>query len=379
MVSYIILLKLKNPFAELRQWARPFRYAGLGTGCLATILRCLGSDAISVSKGVIDVLAMAILILLVVALTSAVIAFEHGILMRARKEASGALRARQAANRLSSGLRSQGIEMNERSDRTFLSNVRESFQFHENPFMRPRDESGAKCSVNVAVQHWARPRPQQGEAVVVTKTARGHISEIGAGEGEALGDGISQKDASINGCNPTRDGKRETFMPEGWQKAMSEEGHRYYIDPDQNSQWEKPPGQSSPRETSPEIEREEETAEILSVRRMILSAHSMATHVCLHANCGCVATFGKRSEPVAKRCRSHKHKGDVLKLRMNTKEKRGEWEELVDNENGKTYYFNERLDVIQFEKPQRWVRMLAEQIEKRKKLGRGCSQGVGVV
>ena len=82
-------------------------------------------------------------------------------------------------------------------------------------------------------------------------------------------------------------------------------------------------------------------------------------------NCHCVATFGKRSDPIAKRCPSHKRKGDILKLRMNTKEKRGDWEELVNNENGRTYYYNARLDDVRFEKPPRWVKMLAEQIETR--------------
>ena len=67
---------------------------------------------------------------------------------------------------------------------------------------------------------------------------------------------------------------------------------------------------------------------------------------------------------MAKRCIAHKKPGDVLKLRMSSVEKRGDWEELVDNKTGQTYYYNERLDKIQFEKPTRWVRFVAAQFDR---------------
>eukprot|EP00946_MAST-07B_sp_MAST-7B-sp1_P002564 g2564.t1 len=401
MVSYIVLLKLKDPYSELRQWARAFRYASLGTGCLASILRFLGSDIVSVSNDVIIVLAAAILILLVSSLASAVFAFEYSILKLARRKARTALRVRQAASRLGSNLESQGIDMSTHSDKDFLSNVRESFQFYENPALQRHNEkrTGEEQRVTNAMRGRIQQKVQRGEEIETSKTICSQVSEKATVKNEVVGDVISQENASLQmSCK-----KRETFLPTGWQKASSEEGFTYYIDPDQNSQWEKPPGNEQSTvtragsiswralvdengntyyvnslgesrwdlppgqlvtydttenenkdEDAMEREREEDSAEILRVRNMIMSAHNTATHSCLHPNCECVATFGKPDDLVAKRCRFHKHKDDVLKLRMNTKEKCGDWEELVDNKNGKTYYFNERLDLIKFTKPKGW-------------------------
>ena len=53
----------------------------------------------------------------------------------------------------------------------------------------------------------------------------------------------------------------------------------------------------------------------------------------------------------------------VLVLRMSVAEKRGDWEEVVDNATGQTYYLNRNLDKIIFDKPKNWVRMVAEQFE----------------
>jgi hypothetical protein len=53
-----------------------------------------------------------------------------------------------------------------------------------------------------------------------------------------------------------------------------------------------------------------------------------------------------------------------LKLRANVREKRGDWEELVDNATGRTFYYRERTDTIQFKKPKRWVRLLVEHFER---------------
>lgn len=33
-----------------------------------------------------------------------------------------------------------------------------------------------------------------------------------------------------------------TIIPDGWERAVTEEGNKYYIQPDGTSQWEKPPG-----------------------------------------------------------------------------------------------------------------------------------------
>ena len=86
--AYMVLLKRKNPFAETRQWVRPFRYASLGTGCLASVLRCVASSSVSaVSQASIDALAAAVVVLLVLALTAAIVAFERGMLIQARDSA----------------------------------------------------------------------------------------------------------------------------------------------------------------------------------------------------------------------------------------------------------------------------------------------------
>ena len=54
---------------------------------------------------------------------------------------------------------------------------------------------------------------------------------------------------------------------------------------------------------------------------------------------------------------------DVLKVRIDVREKRGGWEELVDNRTGKTFYYNEGRDEIRFKKPKNWVSMLAKRFE----------------
>ena len=36
--------------------------------------------------------------------------------------------------------------------------------------------------------------------------------------------------------------RKVTHMPEGWRKLFTDEGLGYYVDPDNKSQWEKPPG-----------------------------------------------------------------------------------------------------------------------------------------
>jgi len=40
--------------------------------------------------------------------------------------------------------------------------------------------------------------------------------------------------------------RNQTLMPSGWGKFLSEEGHKYYVDPEGTSQWEKPPGNEEP-------------------------------------------------------------------------------------------------------------------------------------
>ena len=48
---------------------------------------------------------------------------------------------------------------------------------------------------------------------------------------------------------------------------------------------------------------------------------------------------------------------------LRVQQKRGDWEELVDQTTGRTIYYNAGLDEVRFERPKRWVRMLAEQVE----------------
>ena len=125
--AYILLLRRKNPFAETRQWAQQFRYASLGTGCLASILRCASSSTISVPQTSIDALAAAVVILLVLALTMAVVSFERGMLTQARHDARQHFESFRRAKRLVLSLKAQGIEMNELPDRKFLSKVEVHF------------------------------------------------------------------------------------------------------------------------------------------------------------------------------------------------------------------------------------------------------------
>ena len=49
----------------------------------------------------------------------------------------------------------------------------------------------------------------------------------------------------------------------------------------------------------------------------------------------------------------------------------GDWEELVDNKTWQTFYCNEELDKIQFERPKQWVTMLASQFDQVASAGRG--------
>jgi hypothetical protein len=56
---------------------------------------------------------------------------------------------------------------------------------------------------------------------------------------------------------------------------------------------------------------------------------------------------------------------------VNRVEKRGDWEELVDNKTGQTFYYNERMDKIRFQKPKRWVRLLASQFNRAAAVGTG--------
>ena len=36
--------------------------------------------------------------------------------------------------------------------------------------------------------------------------------------------------------------RKVTHMPEGWRKLFTDEGAGYYVDPENKTQWEKPPG-----------------------------------------------------------------------------------------------------------------------------------------
>ena len=56
---------------------------------------------------------------------------------------------------------------------------------------------------------------------------------------------------------------------------------------------------------------------------------------------------------------------------MHRVEKRGDWQELVDNKTGQTFYYNEKLNKIRSAKPKHWVRLLASQIDQMTAAGRG--------
>ena len=95
--------------------------------------------------------------------------------------------------------------------------------------------------------------------------------------------------------------------------------------------------------------------ELERVRRMLLNSREAYQSVCSHAFCENMASHGKSRDNKLPDVR-YTRVGDILKIRINVQEKRGTEEELVDHTSGKTYYYNARLDQIQFEKPKRWVR-----------------------
>ena len=43
-------------------------------------------------------------------------------------------------------------------------------------------------------------------------------------------------------ARPTTLSRKVTYMPQGWSKLFTDEGAGYYVDPENKSQWEKPPG-----------------------------------------------------------------------------------------------------------------------------------------
>ena len=43
-------------------------------------------------------------------------------------------------------------------------------------------------------------------------------------------------------ARPTALSRKVTYMPQGWSKLFTDEGAGYYVDPENKSQWEKPPG-----------------------------------------------------------------------------------------------------------------------------------------
>ena len=49
-----------------------------------------------------------------------------------------------------------------------------------------------------------------------------------------------------------------------------------------------------------------------------------------------------------------------MKVRIDSKGKRGGWEELVDSVTGKTLYYHAERDEVRFSKPKNWVRMLVK-------------------
>ena len=110
-------------------------------------------------------------------------------------------------------------------------------------------------------------------------------------------------------------------------------------------------------------DEQEDKIKISNLLGMLENAEGMTTNRCSHANCNRAAKFGDKEGCIASRCRLHKGEDDVLLLRVSVAEKRGDWEEIVDNATGQTYYFNRNLDKIIFEKPKNWVRMVAQHFE----------------
>ena len=75
--------------------------------------------------------------------------------------------------------------------------------------------------------------------------------------------------------------------------------------------------------------------------------------------CTSPAIYGRCADGNAVRCKEHKRSGDLLVLRIEVRERLGEWEEIVDNETGNTIYYHSVRDEIRQTKPERWVKMMA--------------------
>ena len=81
--------------------------------------------------------------------------------------------------------------------------------------------------------------------------------------------------------------------------------------------------------------------------------------VCEHLSCDGTATHGKESDRLPKRCKLHMKKGDVVKVRIDSKGKWGAGRSWL-TATGKTLYYHAEPDEVRFSKPKNWVRMLVK-------------------
>eukprot|EP00946_MAST-07B_sp_MAST-7B-sp1_P001988 g1988.t1 len=286
--------------------------------------------------------------------------------------------------------------------------AKDSFRMSENPMLHDTKMGAVKSHVSGAstVTPKSRSILQSNDSFRVSENPILHDIKMGAVKSHVSGaSAAATKSRSTLQSNPTNNTIAKNDF--GWEKFVDSEGRIYYSNAVLGvSQWEIPwnevvdestgipyfvnlvtgettwsiPGEadksrlngsitdncrdesvaSEIKDRSEENAAEEDVAEEHRLRDMIEEAHAvMVSAACNHMGCASPAIYGRCADGHAVRCKGHKRSGDVLVLRMEVRERLGEWEEIVDNETGKTIYYHSVRDEIRQTKPERWVRMMA--------------------
>jgi hypothetical protein len=340
LLSFIALILRLQPYARSRLWARNFRISTLALAILAASLRFCDSDAVGAVESQIEVLAGIFLVLMIGAVVAALVEFERSMLLSTRLIVEQAAAREQSHKDLLSRIASIGISMDAREDLDFIARVRASFE------MSGRNDAFAL----EATTDEARTRSANTLGLVevalnpIARSQHEVDRERSNRSGGDAGDGVWSSEYDDT-----------TGMP-------------YYFNALTGvSQWERPPGYS--------VEKSLNVVDYASSAAASVGGHGMwdeafdpipaiarldrisltTTMNPLHAEDDELA----RARKILLRRRSE-HSTSGLKVL----EKRGNWEVLVEQGTGRTIYYNSRLDDIRFERPKRWVKMLAEQIEK---------------
>jgi len=187
----------------------------------------------------------------------------------------------------------------------------------------------------------------------------GHVYFVNVVTGESqwarpIGFFSNEKSAEISSLSPALSSSASSSSSSSSASSSEEEEEEDDDEEDEEDEEEDDDGEDEDEDEDAEKESaaaQDSSSEISRIREMVLRAHTAVIQECLHDGCDCEAAFGRRWDRVAKRCTAHKKPGDVLKLRMSSVEKRGDWEELVDNKTGQTYYYNSDTNESQWDAP----------------------------